>query len=332
MGTVNIETICVGILEGGVSQEREISLQSAEQVARSLERQRINAVRIDINTRDEHTIKKHIKDTGIDVAFVALHGEFGEDGTIQAILESMHIPYTGSGPGASGRAMNKIAAKTTFVQEGIPTSPFSQIAKSKDSSHRETITANHVSSPIHYPVVVKPNCNGSSLGISIVHNRSELAAALDEAFAFDEKLIIEDYIEGRELTVGILDDVPLGVVEIIPKDSYFDFTTKYSDGRVVFVSPAEIPHDIYQKVQYWALRAHQSLGCQHFSRVDIILNAKNIPFILEVNSIPGLTSHSLLPLSAQCQGIDFDCLIKKMIVLAIRDRTPHKEGIFKVNA
>lgn len=321
MGNLDPGELLVGVLEGGISEEREISLLSGKQVFLSLQRQGIKSLCLDINTQDKEVIKAIIHKSKINLAFIALHGEFGEDGGIQEILEEMHIPYTGSSPRASYLAMDKVASKEIFLREGIPTPKFSVLNDNVSKQEFKNFS---------FPAVIKPYFSGSSLGVSIVRSEEELEEALEKSFSLGDRVIVEEYIEGREFTVGILDEVPLGVVEIIPKKSnYFDFSTKYSDDKAEFIAPAQIDKDLYRQIQKLALSAHQALGCRHFSRVDIILSKGNTPFILEVNSIPGLTSHSLLPLSAKCEGIDFDRLIRKMINLAIREGYISKEKLFR---
>jgi len=258
----------------------------------------LNAKRLILKER----VKELISSQGIDLAFIALHGEFGEDGKIQEILEELGIPYTGSGPQASFLSMDKIAAKNIFNKAGVRTPSF-------------TVCCDFAGVPLNikYPVVVKPHFSGSSLGVSIVKREADLKQAFDSAFSYQNKVILEEYIEGRELTVGILGDGPLAVVEIISQKGYFDFEAKYNDARTEFVAPAMLEDSIYREVQKIAYAAHKALGCRHFSRVDLRLSHDNRPYILEVNSIPGLTAHSLLPLSAKVRGINFDELILKMI-------------------
>ncbi|MEM7816575.1 MAG: D-alanine--D-alanine ligase [Candidatus Aenigmatarchaeota archaeon] len=306
---VVLNSIKIGVLGGGVSEERDISLISANEAFKALKRKNLNVVFIDIFNRDKEKIKEMLISSDIDLAFIALHGEFGEDGQIQNILEEMGILYTGSGPLASYLAMNKIASKKIFFKEKIPTPNFIVW------DNKEILPSN-----LRYPVVVKPYFSGSSLGVSIVWKEYSLKEALNKAFSLQEKVILEDYIEGRELTVGILKDKPLGVVEIIPKTEFYDFTTKYSDNLAEFIAPAHLESSLYKEIQEIALRAHKALGCRHFSRVDIRLSRDNIPYVLEVNSIPGLTSHSLLPLSAKSCGIDFDNLILEMVLCALYEK------------
>jgi len=307
-----LKDIKIGVLGGGVSSEREISLLSANEACKALRRNNIETVFIDITVSEKEKVKEMILSSNIDLAFIALHGEFGEDGKIQEILEEFDMPYTGSGSYASYLAMDKIASKEIFIKEGIPTAGFTIYEAGRPI---ENLALN-----LKYPAVVKPFFAGSSVGVFIVRNKLELETAIKKAVALQSRIIIEDYIEGREFTVGIFEDRPLSVVEIVLKSGYFDFTTKYSDGLAQFIAPAKLDKVVYKKIQDTALAAHCALGCKHFSRVDIRLGCDNIPFVLEVNSIPGLTTHSLLPLSAKCCGIDFDELIIRMAQLALDEK------------
>jgi D-alanine-D-alanine ligase len=297
------------VLGGGVSSERDISLVSAKQAFETLKYHNLDVVFVDIKSRKPEDIRYELLSRGIDLVFIALHGEFGEDGGIQTILEELGIPYTGSGPRASYLAMDKIATKKIFQREHIPTAHF-QIAQ-KGEPYK---------APVQYPVVVKPYYAGSSLGVSIVKAPEQFESAMSAAFSLQDKVLIEEYIAGREFTVGILEEQAMGVVEIVPRHGYFDFHTKYSDGNVEFIAPAQLPGMLSEQIQGIALHAHRALGCRHFSRVDFRVDRENQPFVLEVNSIPGLTSHSLLPLSAHCCGITFDGLILKMLLLAYHEK------------
>ena len=302
---MDLKKLKIGVLGGGVSTERNISLISAKEAHKALKAEGYDAISIDINSRDTNEVKEIISSSAIELAFIALHGEFGEDGKIQSLLEELAISYTGSKPEASTLAMDKIASKAVFKEQLIPTPDFKVCLDSKE-----------VFENLKFPLVVKPQSSGSSLGLSIVNDESYLFEASTKAFLHSRKIIIEDYILGRELTVGILDDKALAVVEILPNEGYFDFKAKYSVGGSLFIAPAKLEQDLYRKVQEVALAAHRALGCCGFSRVDIRLGQDNIPYVLEVNSIPGLTAHSLLPLSAKVCGIDFNNLILKMVELA----------------
>ncbi len=310
MGTLINPNMRVGVLQGGISCEREISLLSGRQVYEALCRKKIESVLIDIDTAEPRRVIRLIQGQEIDLAFIALHGEFGEDGSLQKILEDIGIPYTGSDPHSSSLAMDKIASKRIFTRLGIP-SPHGTIVE-KDRS---------VYDGDDFPVVIKPCSGGSSLGISIVGDRRQLDAALSQAFDYGARVLVEAYIEGREFTVGILGCQPLGVVEIVPRRGWYDFTAKYSDDMVDFVAPARIEPEVSFRLKEYALLSHRALGCRHFSRVDIRIDGRGYPYVLEVNSIPGLTSHSLLPLSARCCGMDFDELIMRMVALSIPDKT-----------
>ncbi|MCF7908747.1 MAG: D-alanine--D-alanine ligase [Candidatus Omnitrophica bacterium] len=305
----NLKDVKIGVLGGGVSPEREISLISAKAAFEALERNNLKPTFIDINTSQREEVRGLLSGKELDLAFIALHGEFGEDGGIQRVVESLNIPYTGSDPEASALAMNKALSKHSFQKAGILTPEF-----------HICCDRSRVPADLTYPLVVKPYRSGSSLGVSIVRSQNELDAAVDLAFSHQDIILIEDYIEGRELTVGILDDQALGVVEIVPSSGYYDFNAKYSDDLTEFIAPAAIPDGIYQDIQAISLAAHKVLGCRHFSRVDLRLDKEMRAHVLEVNSIPGLTSHSLLPLSAKVAQIEFDQLILKMSELALKDR------------
>ncbi|MCF7871027.1 MAG: D-alanine--D-alanine ligase [Candidatus Omnitrophica bacterium] len=302
---MELKNIKVGVLAGGVSEERDISLLSGEQVFQSLLAKNIKTKFIKIESSDKQEVKSLVKAAEIDIAFIALHGSFGEDGKIQAILEEIPIAYTGSGPEASVLAMDKVAAKERFKQAGIIT-PFYRL-----------FSDNGYNCPdMNYPVVVKPRFSGSSFGVSIVSDKEEIKRAVKQALKFSKTVIIEDYVQGRELTVGILGEKPLAIVEIIPKGDYFDFQNKYIKGNSKFVVPAKLEEGLSERVKKTALTAHKALGCRDFSRVD--LKIKNgIPYVLEVNSIPGLTINSLLPLSASASGIDFSQLIHLLLQNAL---------------
>ena len=263
---MDLKNLKVGVLGGGVSGERAVSLESANGAYRALERKGIKAVLVDITTDDHSKVKKIIADIGIDLAFIALHGEFGEDGKIQSILEELSLPYTGSDPKASYDAMDKIASKEIFVAHSI-------------STPRYTIyLGKEVAMPGDYPVVVKPYFSGSSLGVWVVDGPAQLQNALDDAISYKgHKVLVEEYIDGRELTVGILDDAPLEIVEIVPRKGFYDFNNKYSDGMTDFLAPAPLEDPIRAKLKKLALAAHKALGCRHFSRIDIRLNSVNVP-------------------------------------------------------
>jgi len=301
----------IGVLMGGISEEREISLKSGKAVYQSLKQAGFEVLPIEINSQDIPENIQKIKSSNIDVAFIALHGRFGEDGTIQKILEDLNIPYTGSGILASKLALDKVLSRQRFVAWGLDVPDY--IVMEKDKFDKGAI----FSAGLTFPLVVKPSSQGSSIGLSIAEDEKSLIEAIDLAFSFDDKIIIERYIKGREMTVGILEENPLPVIEIIPKKRFFDYEAKYTLGLTEYVVPAKIDIETASKIQASALNAHRSLGCYGFSRVDMILKNPKV-YVLEVNTIPGLTETSLLPKAAKAVGISFLELCLKLIDSAYR--------------
>lgn len=295
------------VLMGGVSSERDISLKSGAAVLNSLKKFYKNTFSFDIQTEDKIKVKKLLKEASIDAAFIALHGRFGEDGKVQSILEELGIRYTGSGPAASGSAMDKHKSKLIFKKYNISSPNFKIIYKNKFNDKNFN----------KFPCVVKPARGGSSIGSTIVFKENDFKAALGLASKYDSKIVVEEYIQGREFTVGLLENKPLSAIEIIPKSRYFDFNAKYKGNSTKYIVPANIPADIANNMKELALLSHNSLGCRSFSRVDIMLDKYYNPFILEVNTIPGLTNHSLLPKAAQEEGINFDYLCIKLLNSAL---------------
>lgn len=301
----------IGVLMGGCSSEREISLKSGTAIYNALKNCGCHVSALDITSEDEGEILSLVKNAGIDVAFIALHGRLGEDGTIQSILEKAKIPYTGSGVAASRLALNKVSAQNVFKKNNIPIPDYVVIHK-EDAGDPEKLLGRLSG----LPVVVKPANQGSSIGISLVKDNPDLNAALKLAFQYDDEILVERYIVGRELTVGILDKTPLPVIEIKPKGTFFDFTSKYQPGMAEHIVPAAIPPQVARVVQDFALKAHQSLGCRHLSRVDVLLDKENHPYVIEINTIPGFTATSLLPDAAKHAGLDFAQLCLKLVGLA----------------
>ncbi len=301
----------IGVLMGGPSTEREVSLKSGRAVYESLKESGIEAITIDITTGGIEENQELIKAQKIDCAFLALHGRFGEDGQIQEILDRLKIPYTGSGVLASRLAMDKIASRRLFEVSGLDVPKYDVLEKSSYKFSNRGVVRR-----IKAPFVVKPAAHGSSVGLSIVDREDDFNKAVNLAFSFDERLLIEEYIKGREVTVGILEDKVLPVIEIIPKRRFFDYEAKYQSGMTEYMVPAELNEKITSKLQQNALMAHRVLGCYGCSRVDIILRQHNIPVVLEVNTIPGFTQTSLLPKAAKAAGIGFAQLCITLIQLA----------------
>lgn len=296
----------IGVLMGGPSSERDISLNSGNAVYESLKSLNQDVVAIDIKTDGIEENIKLIDSYKLDCAFVVLHGRFGEDGEIQGILDKLKIPYTGSSKAASRLSIDKAISRKRLKKQGITIPEFKVINKNSKFSMNG----------FSFPCVIKPATQGSSIGLSIVDNKSDVNKALDLAFEYDPRIIIEEYISGRELTVGILEDKALPIVEIVPKRRFFDFQAKYSNGLTDYMVPANLEKEMAEIIQRVALRVHNALGCYAYSRVDIILSQDNIPFVLEINTIPGFTATSLLPKAAKANGIEFNQLCLKLIELA----------------
>ncbi len=308
----------IGVLMGGFSSEREISLRSGQGVANALTAKGHQVCVLDIQEPDKDKIIAQIKDGQIEVAFIALHGRGGEDGFIQSILEDMDIPYTGSGVRASQIAFNKTLTQRALKQAGLPV-PAHVIIENGAFLEFKVIWDQLKSTPI----VVKAACEGSSIGVYVVRHPSEWEPALKNACAFGPNVIVEQFIKGREFTVGIFDQEALPVVEIIPKSNFFDFNSKYQKGMTQYAVPAILEEGIAKKIQALALRAHEVLGCQGFSRVDFRLDQKQKPFILEINTIPGFTETSLFPKAAAVAGYDFVAVCEKLLELAYGKKIKH---------
>jgi len=306
----------IGILMGRPSTERKISLKSGKAVYKAFKQLGLDVVPIDIKTDKKAQNLRLIKSRNINCAFIALHGRFGEDGQVQRVLEILKIPYTGSGVRASKMAMDKAISRKVFVDAGLNVPKYRVLNKSRGPLRAGDSFRNNLT----FPLVIKPATHGSSIGLSIIDKEKDLKRALDFAFSFDEKVVVEEYIAGRELTVGVLDERALPVIEIIPKNKFFDYEAKYRPGLTDYVVPARLEEKITNKIQKTALLCHKKIGCFGCSRVDIILNSDNRAFVLEVNTIPGMTNTSLLPKAARVIGIEFDELCLKLIKFAYAPR------------
>lgn len=302
----------IGVIFGGLSSEREISLKSGQAVFNALIKEGLNVEEIDLRSEAPEDVEKIISGYGIDLAFIAMHGRFGEDGKLQSILEKMDIAYVGSDSLASAIAMDKIVSRRIFQENNIPIPKFIVLNRHNEYDFPQK--------DISFPFVVKPQSQGSSIGISFVNHKDQIDRALKLAFRFDDNAIIEEYIKGKEITVGILDNRALEPIEILPKNQFFDYQAKYTKGLTEYILPAPIDSDLKDKVKYLSLKAHKVLGCRHFSRVDLLLDQNNQPFILEVNTIPGFTSTSLLPKAALYEGITFTQLCIRLLNMAVKDR------------
>ena len=293
----------IGVLYGGWSSEREISIGSGKCVIRSLRKQGFKVKGIDVN---KNFIKK-LK--GTDVAFIVLHGKPGEDGTVQGILDFLGIPYTGSGVIGSAVGMYKVMSKYLFNAHSIPTPDF---------YYEEDIDLDKILIKLDLPVVIKRRAEGSSVGIYIVENKTDLKKTIKRVKRQFKNLLFEQFIPGMMATCGIINGVPLPILEIAPKKrKFYDYKSKYTEGMTEYIVPARIPEKKYKRLQNYALAAHRVIGAHGFSRVDFVLDENHNPYVLEVNTIPGLLSGSNLPLEAQAVGITYDELIFEILKTAM---------------
>lgn len=300
-----MKTKRIGVLMGGLSAEREVSLKSGMAVHQALLKLCYDSVAIDVGRDLAETLRKE----RIELAFIALHGRYGEDGCVQGLLELMQIPYTGSGVLASALAMHKLYSKQAFAAAGLTITPYVALRRG------ESLTTEQL--PFGLPVVVKPVQEGSSVGVAIVKQPADLQAALDDAFRYDDQVLVEGYVKGQEVQVGILNDQPIGAIEIIPKREFYDYEAKYTDGLAEHLFPARLDPELYAKVQQLGLKAHQALGCSGYSRVDFLVTEAGDCYLLEVNTLPGMTALSLLPEIAQKgAGLGFEALVEQIVASA----------------
>ena len=304
----------VAVIAGGMSSEREVSLKSGEGVARALLGRGHDVRVLDL----DDGMYTSLLSFRPEIVYIALHGAYGEDGRIQGLLEIMGLKYTGSGVLASAVALDKALSKKLFALEGIPTPRWLSIAKGPWESG--AVDLDQLSVP-PFPMVVKPSREGSSFGMSIVKEAKDLEPALRKAFACDSEALLEEYIAGKELTVGVLGDDRLEYlppIEIVPKNEFYDYESKYAPGGSEHIIPARVPEDVLGQVGQLAMAAHRAIGCRAFSRVDLMLDADFRPYVLEVNTLPGMTETSLLPDAARAVGLDYADLVEKILELSLR--------------
>ncbi|MBN1036516.1 D-alanine--D-alanine ligase [Clostridium botulinum] len=291
----------VGVIMGGISSEREISLKSGKSIVDSINKNKYEVVSIVIDEKED--IINKVK--GIDFALLALHGQFGEDGTVQSVLQTLGIPYSGCGPLSSSMCMDKDISKCILKAANIRTAPWINLRKNDAINYEEI-------EKMGYPVVVKPTHGGSSVATFIIKEEKEIKDAVIEGFKWDSEVIIEKFIKGDEITCPVFGDKMLPVVAIKPKAEFFDFTAKYADGGSdEFVT--ELPKKLHEEVEKMALATYKALKCEVYSRVDMIVTEDKVPYILEVNTLPGMTPNSLIPKSAAGVNISFPELIDMII-------------------
>ena len=298
----------VAVVMGGDSAEREVSLHSGEAVAQGLRDAGCDVIEVTLESEDLSAFNGYDG----DAIFIALHGGFGEDGRVQRRLKERGLVHTGSGPLASERAMNKLLSKSIFAKKGVPMPRYIQIEVKEAAPEIKKKVAE-----LGYPVVVKPVAQGSSIGVTIVEDETELRPALRLAFSYGDRGIVEEYIDGREITVGMLEDEALPIIELKPRRKFFDYTAKYQHGATEYIVRPHLTEKTRRQIKEVALSAYKALGCSGFSRVDMMLTKENQPVVLEVNTIPGFTSTSLVPMAAKAVGISFPQLCLRIVKLAI---------------
>lgn len=311
--------ICV--LYGGRSLERDVSVSTGTRVERVLQERGHEVSSIDV---DESMVRKLVE-LQPDVAFIAMHGKGGEDGTVQELLEILGIPYAGSGVSASVQAMDKVLTKHTLRRAGLPTAPFHAFS---DTAFRELGAKDAldiIARELGLPLVVKPAAQGSALGISVVEEARDLPRAMVSALSFDRKVLLEKFIEGRELAVSIVgtqDPRVLPIVEAVPKEDhpFYDFDSRYTPGETEFNVPASLEPAVAEEVERISLETYRALGCSGFGRVDMLLDAEGRPWILELNTIPGLTETSLMPAAAEAAGLSFADLVETVVATAFEPK------------
>jgi D-alanine-D-alanine ligase len=308
----------VAVLKGGASLERQVSLRSAGRVEDALERLGHEVVPIDVDS----TLVERLRDSRVDVAFVALHGRGGEDGTVQELLEIVGIPYTGSGVLACMRSMDKVLTKHLLVSEGIPTPDFFAFSEVAFREFGAADALPAIEERLGFPIVIKPAAQGSALGIEFAASAADVPQALVAAFSYDDRVLLERHVTGRELAVGLLDGErgteALPIVEAKPKEEYFyDFEARYEIGKTDFVCPADLAPDVTEQAQQLAVTTYRLLGCYGFGRVDMMLPEDGPPQILEAQAIPGLTQTSLFPQAAEAADVSFDDLVERLVELAL---------------
>jgi D-alanine-D-alanine ligase len=297
----------VGVLLGGLSKEREISLKSGQAVLDALLVKGYDAVPVDVG-RD---VDAALQDKGVEVAFLALHGRYGEDGSIQGLLEIRGIPYTGSSVLASALAMDKYLTKELVRRIGIAV-PDDYFFDAVSDDLKTFLKKNTFS----YPLIVKPSREGSTIGIARAEDDSQLQAAITAAARLDSRVLVEKFVQGREVTVGILNGQPLPVLEVRPKKGFYDFEAKYTVGATEYFCPADLPPALASRLQEDSLKVYRLLSCEGVARADFIISESQTPYFLEINTLPGMTATSLVPKAARAAGISFEDLVEKILLSA----------------
>jgi D-alanine-D-alanine ligase len=294
----------VAVLMGGKAAEREVSLKSGQAVTIALQSQGVDATALDVKTlEDIQSVAQNY-----ERAFIALHGRWGEDGVVQAILEDLGVPYTGSGMAASAVAMDKLRTKWLWLGAGLPTPKFIWVS--------DSLPLDIDSFAIPFPVIVKPSHEGSSIGMRKVVNNEELTDAVAFAQQYDSEILIEQWITGREYTVGVLNNKPLPLIELKTTHDFYDFEAKYQSNDTVYICPCDLDSETQQKIQSLVLQAFNVIGAKGWGRVDLMLDECNQPWLIELNTVPGMTDHSLVPMAAKAAGLSFEKLVLEILQTA----------------
>ncbi len=304
----------IGVLMGGQSSERDVSLRTGAAVHRSLVRRGYDAVAIDVGPN----LSRDLQDQHVELAFLALHGPGGEDGAMQGFLETLGVPYTGSGIHASAVGMHKVTTKTILTAHGVPVPAGTVIRRGEKTSSAQALKR----AKLRWPVVVKPASEGSTIGVTIVKKPSQWTAALTLAHRYDRDAVVEAYIPGHEVTVALLgrpDGPPLVLpaVEIVAPGGFYDFSAKYEKGRTQYLCPAPLAAAVTKQIRALALRTYEVMGCAGAIRVDFRITPRGRPYVLEINTVPGMTETSLLPMAAAKAGIEYDELTERILGSAL---------------
>ncbi len=308
----------VAVLKGGSSLERQVSLRSGARVEDALERLGHDVEAVDVGA----DLIERLRQGRPDVAFVAMHGRDGEDGTVQELLEILGIPYTGSGVVACARTIDKVVTKHLCVEADIPTAPFFSFNQTAFDRLGAADTLPAIEERLGFPMVVKPASGGSALGVKFARAARDVPGALVAAFSYDDRVLLERYVAGRDLAVAVVEGadgpVPLPIVEAVPRDEdFYDFEARYEIGRTDFVCPADLPGETTERAHEIALATYRLLGLEAFGRIDLMLEeGTGDLYVLEANAIPGLTETSLVPQAAEAGGLDFDRLVARILALA----------------
>ena len=306
----------IGVLMGGRSLERDVSLRSGRRVSRALAELGHEVLDLDVDVNLVPTLKNEPP----DLVYIALHGKFGEDGTVQELLEILDVPYTGPGVYSSAIGFNKALSKEIFRREGISTPPFFVLSEATFQEMGAVHALSAAGDKLGFPLVVKPVAQGSALGIKVASSQDELPEAVRTALHYDDRVLLEKYVSGTEVAVSILGNEELQalpLVETVPRSGFFDFDSRYTPGLTEYFCPARLDDDTTSRATETALRTHRALGCLNVSRVDIIVDEAGIPQVLELNISPGMTETSLLPMAAEVAGLEFNELMSKLVKLAM---------------